>query len=327
MKIKNVTLRQLRSFVVIAEKGSFVGACDVLGLSQPGLSQAIKQLEDEIGAKLFIRTTRSVRLTPLGMSFLTHVKHLLRQFDQTMDDVQEMVTRKRGKVTIACLPSVASRLMPRLIAINERLHPGIHVAIRDMNMKAVSAAVVSGEADLGIGSAVAENSDLKSAMLARDRFHAVMPLTSPLARQRVVRWKDFADQPFIAMSEETGLRQLVNSAAQQCGAKLKVTAEVTNIATLFGMIEEGIGVSALPGLVLPRGSQSLVRHRVLSDPTIRRTIYLFWRASTGLSPAAEGIVLSLRRSISDSEFLSHFPDVEWEGRGLAKIVPEPARSD
>jgi DNA-binding transcriptional LysR family regulator len=259
------------------------------------------------------------------MSFLTHVRHLLSQFEQIMDDVEEVVARKRGQLTIACLPSVASRLMPRIIAVNERMHPGIRVTIRDMNMKAVSAAVIAGEADLGVGSAVAASADLESVVLARDRFHAVLPLTSPLARRRVLTWSELAQQPFIAMSQETGLRELVNAAAEQCGARLNVIAEVTNIATLFGMLEEGIGVSALPGLVLPRSSQSLIRHRPLTEPTIRRTIHLFWRASTGLSPAAEGLVLALRRSIADNATLAHFPEVEWESDNLEKIVSVATR--
>lgn len=322
MGIKNVSLRQLRAFLVIADKGSFVGACEVLGLSQPALSQSIRHLEDEIGAKLFERTTRSVRLTPLGISFRAHVRHLLSQFDQIMGDVEEVVGRKRGQVTIACLPSVASRLMPRLIAVNERFYPGIRVTIRDVNMKAVSAAVISGEADLGIGSTVADRPELQGVVLAKDRFHAVLPVTSPLARRRALHWSDLAEQPFIAMSEETGLRELVNAAAQQCGVRLNITAEVTNLATLYGLLEEGIGISALPGLVLPRSSQSLIRHRSLSQPSLERTIHLFWRANAGLSPAAQGLVLSLQRAIADDQVLSHFPKVEWEAGNLANVIPQ-----
>ena len=152
MQRNNATLNQLRAFAAVADKRSFVGAAEVLHRSQPALSQCIKQLEQEVGSPLFRRTTRSVHLTVLGISFLPHVRHLLAQFDKVMDDARDVATRKRGRVVIACLPSVAYRLMPRVIAMNERDYPGIRITVRDINRNAVIAAVSSGEADMGIGS-------------------------------------------------------------------------------------------------------------------------------------------------------------------------------
>jgi len=310
--MNNITLKQLRAFVAVADRASFISASSALHLSQPALSQTIRQLEDQIGNALFQRTTRSVRLTPLGMSFLPHVRHLLRQFDSVIGDVQEIAARKRGRVIIACLPSVASRLMPRVVAINERLYPGIRVVIRDMNMRVVVETVRSGEADLGIGSSVIDDSELESVVLGRDFFHGLVPITSPLARRRSLKWADLADQPFIAMTHDTGLRDLIDVAAGERGIQLRIVAEVSNVATLNGMLEEGIGVSALPGLVLPRNDQTFVRHRLLAEPKVQRTIRLFWRRSVGLSPSAQAIVLSMRQAIEADSAVHGLPHVEWE---------------
>lgn len=321
----NVNLRQLRAFTVIADKGSFVAAAEILHLSQPALSQSIRQLEEQIGSPLFHRTTRSVRLTSLGLSFLPHVRHLLQQFEMMMEGVHDIVAKKRGQVTIACLPSVASRLMPRVVAANEKLYPGLKVIIRDTHMRGVVAAVTSGEADLGIGGSVADNVGLDSSIIARDEFHAVMPVTSPLARRRTVRLADLADQPFVAMSHESGVREMLDLATAELDIRLKIIAEVSNIATLTGMVEEGIGVSALPGLVLPRNNHSFVRHRPLVEPQIQRTIRLYWRAGIGLSPSAQAIVASLKRCIAEDEVLSHFPNVRWHAADLDKAMPDAAR--
>jgi DNA-binding transcriptional LysR family regulator len=317
--MNNVTLKQLRAFVTVADKASFVSASKALHLSQPALSQTIRQLEIEVGNALFQRTTRSVRLTPLGMSFLPHVRHLLRQFESVMDDVKEVAARKRGKVAIACLPSVASRLMPRVVAVNDKLYPGIRVVIRDMNMRGILAAVTAGEADIGIGSAPAEDSGLESVVLARDYFHGLVPITSPLARRRTLKWSDLANLPFVAMTLDNGVRELIDAATGEQGIKLNIVAEVSNIATLNGMLEEGIGVSALPGLVLPRNDQSFIRHRILTEPKVQRVIRLFWRGNVGLSPPAQAFVASLCRCMDAEAETGALSNVEWQPGAAAEL--------
>ena len=320
MGAKNANLKQLRAFVAVADKGSFVAAAAALNLSQPALSQCIRQFEAHIGSPLFTRTTRSVYLTSLGMSFLPHARDLLRKFDMAMDDVQKFVDRKHGKVTVACLPSVAARLMPRVIAMNERHFPGIHVTIHDSNMKGVTSLLLSGEADLGIGSAVATHSDLSSATFAKDAMCAVVPVSSPLARKRVLKWADIADEPFVAMSYETGIRELVDEVVQKLGISLRITSEISNLATLSGMIEEGLGVSAAPELALPRDNQSLVRRRPLSEPRVQREITLLRKKGESLSPAARAIVISLERCISGGAMQSQFPDIEWDASNLRSVT-------
>jgi DNA-binding transcriptional LysR family regulator len=316
---RNANLKQLRAFAVVADKGSFVSAAEVLNMSQPALSQCIQQLEQQIGGRLFSRTTRKVYLTPLGMSFLPHARGLLHQFDVVMNEVEEMVARKSGRVRIACLPSIASRLMPRVLATNKSAFPGIHVTIIDANMRDVTAMVLRGEVDFGIGSSIAELPELNSTIFARDFMHAVLPFTSSLARRRVLHWSEIADQPFIAMSHDTGLRELVSQATRQSNLTMKFVAEVSNIATLNGMIEEGLGISALPGLALSRGHQSFLRYRPLIDPVVQRTIRLYHRSDIGLSPAASTMLSSLKQCIRDRNALADISNVEWDLAALDNV--------
>lgn len=320
MTAKSVNLRQLRAFVEISDKGSFVAATSSLHLSQPALSQCIRQLEDHIGSPLFNRTTRSVSLTPLGMSFLPHARDLLNRFDALMTDVQEVVAKKRGQVTIACLPSVASRLMPRVVAVNERKYPGIRVIIRDTNMKGVRALLLSGEADLGIGSAVADQMELDSAIFAQDEMHAVLPVTSPLARKRTLRWSEIADCPLVTMTYDTGVRELLDQAAAKQNIDFNIVSEVSNLATLTGMIEEGIGISVLPSLALPRNAHSFIRHRPLTEPRIRRTIRMFWKSNVGLSPAAMAILASMHDAIAADRAMTLDQKVDWKLDELKRVL-------
>lgn len=144
------------------------------------------------------------------MAFLPNARHLLRQFDATMDDLADLVARRRGRVTIACLPSVASRLMPRVIAMNEQLYPGLRVQIRDGNLHDVMRVVLSGETELGIGSGLEHIKDLASIVLAHDRYHAVVPASSPLTRRRLLDWSDLAEHPFVALFHQTGIREHID---------------------------------------------------------------------------------------------------------------------
>jgi len=322
MAARNASLKQLRAFVIVADKGSFVSAADVVMLSQPALSQCIRQLEEQVGGRLFTRTTRKVHLTPLGMTFLPHARSLLQHFDVVMSDVDTMVARQSGQVRIACLPSIAARLMPRVLAANDSTFPGIHVTIVDANMRNVTSMVLRGEVDFGIGSSIKDLPEMDSIIFGRDEVHAVLPITSPLARRRVLKWSEIARQPFIAMSRDTGLRELVSEATTQTNLTLDFVAEVSNIATLNGMIEEGLGISALPGLALPRGHHPFLRHRPLIEPVIRRSIRLYCKSDVGLSPAASTMLTSLKRCIRDGT-LADIGNVEWDLPALdrAEIIP------
>jgi len=319
MVAKNASLRHLRAFVIVADKGSFVRAASVLNMSQPALSQCVRQLEEHIGSPLFYRTTRSVHLTALGMSFIPHARGLVHQFEDVMSDMQRMASGIDTRVTIACLPSVASRLMPRVLAVNEHSFPRVHVIIRDSNMKGVTSMLMADEADIGIGSSIADFPELGSVAFARDEMHAVLPVTSLLARKRTLKWADLVGFPFIAMSRETGLRELVDEAAQKQNISLNIVAEISNLATLHGMIEEGVGISALPSLALPRDNHSFLRHRPLSDPKAQRTIRLFWKRGRRLSRSATSFLSSLQHCITEDECVAQLPDVEWNPAALRNV--------
>lgn len=316
MSANNANLKQLRAFTEVADKKSFVAASHSLNMSQPALSQCIRQLELHVGSPLFNRTTRHVRLTPLGAGFLPLVRDLLKRFDTLMNDVQSLVDRKHGNVAVACLPSVAARLMPKIISASDQLYPGIHISIYDSNLKGVFRMIMSGEVDFGIASGVAPDNRLGSAGFAWDKMYAVLPVSSPLARKRVLRWQDLSSEAFISMSHETGVRDLVDRILNDLNLKLNTVNEISNFATLIGLVEEGVGITAAPGLSLPRDNQSLIRRRPLIDPVARRNISLVWKRGQGFSPASAALISALKNCITSGEMQRSFPEVDWDDGAL-----------
>jgi LysR family carnitine catabolism transcriptional activator len=108
----NVSIKQLRGFIAIAETGSFAEASERLYISQPALSIAIGKLEDTVGGLLFNRSTRSVQLTPEGLEFLPIAQRLIADWSEAFDDLNRLFSLKRGKLTVAAMPSFA-RLLTR----------------------------------------------------------------------------------------------------------------------------------------------------------------------------------------------------------------------
>src|SRR5687767_8586178 len=119
----NLSLRHYRAFVAIGRSGSFRVAAGQLRVSQPALSVAIRQMEEELRLTLFNRTTRRVELTPIGADFLPMAERVVRDFDASAIEIQNAAIRKRGQVIVACLPSIGVRFMPEILNRFRSRHP------------------------------------------------------------------------------------------------------------------------------------------------------------------------------------------------------------
>lgn len=294
MKANNITLRQLRAFVAVADHASFVAASKAIGLSQPALSQSVRQLEAELGTRLFIRTTRNVHLTGIGVSFLTHARHMLRLMDDIAQDMERTIQRRSGRMVVACLPSVAWRLMPPVLAESAKLFPDMRIVVQDMNMRNIRDAVLSGEADVGIGSLSGSREKFSSTAITLDRMHVLFSRGHPFERLDSIAWQDLAGLPFLGMTEATGIREIVDQAAADCGLELTFAAEVSNLATLMGLVEQDVGLTVVPGLALPRMGHSGLLSRPLGAPVIRRETRAMWRRSSIASPEAARLLKAIR---------------------------------
>ena len=135
----NFTLRELEAFLGVARFGNFTRAARSLHMSQPALTVRIRHLEDALGVRLLDRTTRSVALTQVGREFLPVVERVLGEIDAVAVNARELAGKRRGLVTVAALPSIASTLLPATVAAFKTSHPGITVRLRD----AVAQRVVS----------------------------------------------------------------------------------------------------------------------------------------------------------------------------------------
>jgi LysR family carnitine catabolism transcriptional activator len=176
----NVTLKQLRAFVAIAESGSFAEASERVHLSQPALSIAIKNFEDCIGGKLLARSTRKVALTPEGHFFIPVAKRMIADWDEAFTDLNNLFSLQRGKLAIAAMPSYASTELPMLLKTFRDNYPQVNIKVHDVIAEDTVAMVRTGKVELGITFDPGLYDDLIFKPLFTDQFIAVIPIDHPL---------------------------------------------------------------------------------------------------------------------------------------------------
>jgi DNA-binding transcriptional LysR family regulator len=309
----SVTLRHLRAFEGVARLSSFTRAADELQISQPALTMAVRQLEEMVGASLFDRTTRRVTLTLEGGDFLPTAQRLLHDFDVAIEDIRAVAKRWRGRVGIASVISIATKMLPRAIREFGDTHPAISVHLRDGNSSDVRRRVRRNEVDIGFASMDRSDPELDFAPLFRDQIGLLTRADHPLLRmRRQLTWADLDGHDFLGLAPGTATRPILESVTNLPASVLAPRYEVSNQSTLEAMLEAGIGVTIVPALTGSRQANAPLQFRPLADPVMWRTIYVITRKGRKLSPAAytlAGMVsASIRHLCADNSLIEVLDD-------------------
>ena len=295
----NITLRQLRGFVALAEAKSFRRAAANLNVSQSALSTAILQLEDSLDVKLFDRTTRSVELTQIGRDILPPIRRVLGDLNLTFADVRNVAMGQKGAVTVSCHYSVATRVVPDLLVEFRKAHPKVTVHILDNTNKAIVRSILTNEADVGVCSQADFDEALHFEPVLEDRYCAVVPPDHELTRITKVTWDRLLEEPFVAMAQGTDVRDILDIKLRPLGFDISPVYEASHAVSILRMVRRGLGVSALPDLVLDTSDEK-VSTLCLDEPRLTREIGVLTSKSRSLSPAAsafrEHLVHALRTS-------------------------------
>jgi LysR family carnitine catabolism transcriptional activator len=288
-----LSLPRIRNFVAVAEEHQFRRAAERMGLSQPALSAQLRELEEFLGAPLLSRTTRSVHLTAEGEKFLVRARNILADIESAVLEVRDHASLRRGRLSVAAIPSVASSLLPEVVAAFMGRFPGIDVQMIELSSYDVAHCVANGNADLGIAPAPDRNSELSFSFLLRDRFMGLVSKTNCLAQQKRVSLEALFDYPLIATIAGTSIRATLERACREHGHSLRVTHSVTQHQTIVAMVRAGLGVALLPALSLGE-TNGVVRLPVV-NPRITRDIAVVQRKGEAASAAAREFAAEVRR--------------------------------
>ncbi len=291
----NVSPRQLQAFVAVAECQSFAEAATRIHMSQPALSIAIKKLEDTVGGKLLLRTTRTLALTPEGQAFLPVARRLLADWDDALGDLHNLFAKKKGKLAIAAMPSFAANQLPEVLSDYHRQFPNINVLVDDVVAEAVVEQVRSGRAEVGVAFTPDDGADLDFRPLFTDRFVAVMPADHPLAVRESIRWRALADYPLLLLQRPSSIRYQLEQSLKATGLPVNVAFEAHQLATIGRMVASGLGVSAVPTLCTRQMEALGAVCRPLTHPVTSRQVGVLTRRRYPLSAAADAMVDALAK--------------------------------
>jgi DNA-binding transcriptional LysR family regulator len=290
----NYTLRQLRVFVAVAQQGSFSQAGQQIGLSQSAVSHSIKELEGEMGIRLLDRTTREVLLTEAGVQLSSRLERLLEELNTTLLDVRTYGQQRSGTVRVAASQTIAAHLMPQCLAASTEHFPDIKVMLRDRPQQWVLQSIRNAEVDFGIVVGPLPEEDFETEAILDEPFLLLCRKDDPLAAQQTIHWQMLNQRQLVLQDYASGSRVLIDEALRVQQVQAEIVQEIGHPATLYPMVEAGIGISILPALALPlpEGRPLLVRRMV---PEINRTIVLVRRKNRSLTPAAEAIWQEVRQ--------------------------------
>lgn len=281
----NYSLRQLRVFVTVAQARSFSRAGEIIGLSQSAVSHSVKELETQTGVKLLDRTTREVVLTEAGQQLATRLERLLDELNSTLRDVGRLGQQLSGTVRVAASQTISAHLIPQCIAESNHRYPDIDFVLHDRPQQWVLESIRQGEVDFGIVIDPGAVSDLECEVVLSEPFLLLCRDDDPLASLPQVTWQALQGTNLVLQDYASGSRPLIDAALAAQGVKATIVQEIGHPATLFPMVEAGIGISVLPALALPlpQGSRLTVKRFL---PCIERQLMLVRRKNRSLSGAA-----------------------------------------
>jgi LysR family carnitine catabolism transcriptional activator len=285
----NLSTRQLQAYLALNDTRHFTRAAERCHLSQSAFSAVIQKLEAAVGARLVARDTRNVSLTAEGEMFVDVARALLSDLDAAFTDMGDFIARRKGRVAIAALPSLAANGLPAVIAEYKRAYPGITVQLFDALSDQCLHLLRQGKVDLALTAPGASLAEFATRTLCSDPFYLVCRHDHPLAQKRRINVADLAGHELIHLAPSTSVRQHVDQLLRGVSVR-HAGLEVEHLATLAGLVKQGLGISLVPELTLFQFRSMDLIAIPLDSQAVVRPILVVQQKERALSHAAQGML-------------------------------------
>jgi len=240
-------IRQLRSFIAIAELGTFTAAALRVHVTQAAISMQIRQLENELGARLFVRAPRRVMLTEAGEQLLHRARQILRDHDAALDEIAELAGAERGRLRVgSASAAVTTDILPTLLKEVRKQHAGAEITVLSGTSEALVQQILAGEVDVAFVSLPVEARGISTERLSEDQLVAIASPRHKLAKQRTISAYTLAGEKLILGERGGNTRRLIDQFFAQAGVTLHVSMELSRQAAIRRMVEEDMGVGIVP---------------------------------------------------------------------------------
>ncbi|MFW7341145.1 LysR family transcriptional regulator [Pollutimonas sp. H1-120] len=297
----NISLVQLRAFIAVSRYGSFTLAAEALHRTQPAITVQVKQLEENLGLKLFDRTTRQLRLTTVGLELVPALSAMLHQLDGVIEISQNIRTQRTGVIRIACLPSVASSFLPVHIAEFRKQHPGISFLLSDALGDKVISMVTGGDVEFGLTDTHPNVGDLDITPLLEEQMCALFLEGHPIQSAEQVDVNRLSAHDLVLMAHGSNARRIVDNAFAAQGRVAVASCEASYMSTAVGMVQAGLGIALLPRSGVNLQVDGRLRARLIQAPGFSRQIAIVKLKQRSLSPSAESFVQLITAASKDQQ--------------------------
>jgi DNA-binding transcriptional LysR family regulator len=241
-----VETKQLRIFRTIVEVGSFTGAGEQLGISQPAISQQIRSLEEELGVQLLVRVGKTTRPTPAGEILLHGARNVLDKIDETERMLSEHGRGRAGVVRIGTPEVPCNYLLPSVLAELKRRFPKIDARVTSGHTAVTLARLTGGELDVALIPLPAETGKLRVVDAGRDELVAIVPPDHAWAAMPFVTARDFDEQPVVLYDRTSQITELTLSFLLDEGVFPRIAVEIDHIEAMKELVRQGVGAAVVP---------------------------------------------------------------------------------
>jgi len=295
LSLRALTLRQLQFFSVLVQEGQFGRAARRLAITQPALSNAIKQMEKLLGAELLVRSTHRLALTPVGAEVLARTDFLVNTFEVALRDIESTVQRGRAFVRIGVIPSASAAVAA---AVGEFVRGAAHeveFAWRDAPSTALLAEVRSGQLDMAVAAITEPPGGLACVDLFRDPLVLVVPRDHPLAQAGETHWEAIGSERLVLF--ESGSMPALGNPARAQFAQGAEPYRVNYSETLYALVRGGLALGLMPRLYTSSLRDPELVVVALQKPRIERRVVLVYLPGPMRNVVAQELIGFLRQRL------------------------------
>lgn len=287
-------LHTLRFFMLVAQTGSLTKAAEKSHMTLSALSKRIAELERTVDCALFIRMPRGLELTPAGHELVQHARSVLELVSRMADDMSDFAIGVRGHVRVWANTSSIIQFLPRDLAKFIREQPMIRISLEERLSAAIVAALVSGEADLGIFADNVPSEQIEKFLYRQDQLVVLVPPNHPLASREEVSFLDTLGYDFVGLNQGSSLLQRLTDASTVLDKVLRLRIQVSSFDGICRMIEAGLGIGILPqGAVRAENFGAGLCAVRLTDSWACRTLWVGAKSKSLLLPEARKLLQHL----------------------------------
>lgn len=281
-----MTIKHIRIFVTVYQKESITRAAEILGMTQPATSLAIKELEEYYHTKLFERNGRGIRATQAGSQLYPNAVRLLSLYQEMDQEMQNWNTA--GKLRIGSSISIGSCILPQLVSRFTQHYPELDLYVKVDSSDVIQEAILENQLDFALIEGSVHSDKIRSQIFLDDELIPVCSRFHPLADAQDVSLEELKEEPFLMREKNSGTRELADSNFAVKGFHIHPIWESTSTAALINAVSAGLGISILPKRMLEK---QLRMHQIFSfsikDIDLTRHYYLVYHENKFISPAMQ----------------------------------------